>query len=49
MATLSKLFSSPDVSIWLGPYQLCLLQFNNNIDFKNNKTNYTQLVSIRPW
>jgi len=27
--------------------QLCLLQFNNNADFKNNKTNYRQRVSIR--
>jgi len=29
--------------------QLRLLQFNNNVDFKNNKTNYGQLVSIRSW
>ena len=27
--------------------QLCLLQFNNNVVFKNNKTNYRQLVSFR--
>jgi len=27
--------------------QLCLLQFNSNVDFKNIKTNYRQPVSIR--